>query len=51
MHTGVFPKWVKSKRRREKERERVKDGNNNGQLNIATPPWVAHAKPSGPNDM
>ena len=32
--------------RREKERPKV--GNNNGQLRIATPPRVAHAKPPGP---
>ena len=31
-----------------KKRERPKVGNNNGQLRIATPPWVAHAKPPGP---
>ena len=32
-HTGDSPKWVKSKRRREKEKikERLNDGNNNGQ--------------------
>ena len=41
-HTGVSPKWVKSKRQRKKERAKV--GNNNGQLRIAMPPWVAHAK-------
>ena len=28
--------------------ERAKVGNNNGQLRIATPPQVAHAKPPGP---
>ena len=26
----------------------MKVGNNNGQLRIATPPWVAHLKPPGP---
>ena len=33
----VSPKWVKSKRRREKERKKEErlDGNNNGQLRIA----------------
>ena len=47
--TGDSPKWVKSKRRREKRRrERPNDGNNNGQLRIATLPRVAHAKPPGP---
>ena len=30
------------------ERKRAKVGNNNGQLRIATPPRVAHAKPPGP---
>ena len=46
---GVSPKWVKSKKRRnEKKRERLKVGNNNGQLRIATPPRVAYAKPPGP---
>ena len=29
-------------------KERLTDGNNNGQLRIATPPQVAHAKPPGP---
>ena len=32
-HTGVAPKWVKSKRRREKAI--LNDGNNDGQLRIA----------------
>ena len=65
---GRFPKWVISKRRREKEEEnweiprsgskakdgekkkeeRAKVGDNNGQLRIATPPRVAHAKLPGP---
>ena len=49
-HTGVSPKWVKSKRRRKREKERLNDGNNNGQLRIATPPRVAHAKPPGPKE-
>ena len=31
-----------------KKRERAKVGNNNGQLRIATPLRVAHAKPPGP---
>ena len=46
-HTGDSTKWVKSKRRKRKK-ERPKLGNNNGQLCIATPPRVAHAKPPGP---
>ena len=34
-HMGVSPKWVKSKRWREKEREeRLNDGNNNDKLHI-----------------
>ena len=37
------------KKEREREREeRLNDGNNNGQLRIATPPQVAHTKPPGP---
>ena len=32
----------------QKKERRAKVGNNNGQLYIATPPWVAHAKPPGP---
>ena len=35
--------WAKKR-----EEERPNDGNDNGQLCIATPPWVAHAKPPGP---
>ena len=31
-----------------KEEERAKVGNDNGQLRIATPPRVAHAKPPAP---
>ena len=27
---GSFPKWVKSKKRREKKKERLNDGENNG---------------------
>ena len=46
-HTGDSPKWVKSKRRREKVRERDKeerlnDGDNNGQATHGA------RKPSGP---
>ena len=44
---GVSPKWVKSRRRRRK-RKKKKGGENNGQLRIATPPRVVHAKPPGP---
>ena len=47
---GRFPEvGQKQKTEREKERrERLNDGNNNGQLRIAMPPWVVHAKPPGP---
>ena len=38
----------KAKDGKEREKERPKVGNNNGQLRIATPPRVAHAKPPGP---
>ena len=39
----------KTERKREKRKKvRLNDGNNNGQLRIATPPEVAHAKPPGP---
>ena len=38
----------KQKMERKKERRGLNDGNNNGQLRIATPPRVAHAKPTGP---
>ena len=45
---GRFPEvGQKQKTEKKKERERAKVGNNNGQLHIATPPLVAHAKPSG----
>ena len=41
----------KEKTEREKrKKERLNDGNNNGQLRIATPPRVAHAKPPGPKE-
>ena len=46
--TGDSRKWVKSRRLRGKKGRRAKVGNNNGQLLIATPPRVAHAKPPGP---
>ena len=38
----------KAKDIKEKERERPKVGNNNGQLCIANATSVAHAKPPGP---
>ena len=47
---GRFPEvGQKQKKEREKEKERTKVGNNNGQLCIATPPWVVHVKPPGPS--
>ena len=44
---GSFPK-VGQKQKTEKKKERAKVGNNNGQLCIAPPPCVVHAKPPGP---
>ena len=46
---GRFPE-VGQKEKTEKERKRPKVGNNNGQLRIATPPRVAHAKLPEPID-
>ena len=49
---GSFPEVgqkQKTERKREKRKERKTErSNNNGQLRIATPPRVAHAKPPGP---
>ena len=46
---GSFPEvGQKQKPRKKREREIPKVGNNNGQLCIATPPRVAHAKLSWP---
>ena len=42
-----FPE-VDQKQKMEENEKRPKVGNNNGQLCIATPPRVAHAKPPGP---
>ena len=36
------------RKKRKREKRGPNDGNNNGQLLIATPPRVAHAKPPGP---
>ena len=36
------------KKERKREEERPNDGNNNGQLRIATPSRVAHTKLPGP---
>ena len=49
---GRFPEvGQKQKKEKKREEERPNDGNNNGQLRIATPPRVAQAKPSGPKDL
>ena len=49
---GRFPevgqKQKTEKKERKREEERPNDGNNNGQLRIATPSRVAHAKLPGP---
>ena len=45
---GRFPEVVQKQKTEKKERKRPKAGSNNGQLRIATPPRVAHAKPLGP---
>ena len=42
-----FPE-VGQKQKTEEKEKRPKVGNNNGQLRIATPPRVVHAKPPGP---
>ena len=46
-HTWEFPRSGSKAKGGEKERGK-KVGNNNGQLPIATPPRVAHAKLPGP---
>ena len=43
-----FPRSGSKAKDGEIDKERLTDGNNNGQLRIATPPRVAHAKPPGP---
>ena len=49
---GRFPEvGQKQKMEREKKEVRQNDGNKNGQLRIATPPRVAHAKPPGPKSL
>ena len=42
-----FPE-VGQKQKKNKKKERPKVGNNNGQICIATPPRVSHAKLPGP---
>ena len=53
-HTREFPlsgsKAKDGEKKRETKKERAKVGNNNGQLRIATPPRVSHAKPPGPKE-
>ena len=44
---GRVPK-VGQKQKTEKREKRKSNNNNNGQLCIAMPPQVAHAKPPGP---
>ena len=48
IHTWEIPQSGSKAKKERGERERLNDGNNNGQLRIATPPRVAHAKPHGP---
>ena len=55
---GSFPKVgqkqkteKREKIKKERKKERLKFGNNNGQLRIATTPRVAHAKPPGPKTI
>ena len=43
-----FPEVGQKQKTEKKKEERAKVGNNNGQLRIATPPCVAHAKQPGP---
>ena len=47
---GSFPEVGQKQKaeKKKKKKERPKVCNNNGQLRIATPPKVAHAKPPGP---
>ena len=45
---GQKQKTERERKREERKKERPKVGNNNGQLHIATPLRVAHAKPPGP---
>ena len=44
---GRFPE-VGQKQKTEREKERLDDGDNNGQLRIGMTPRVTHAKPPGP---
>ena len=50
---GSFPEVGQNQKMEKKERKRERPwvGNNNGQLRVAMPPQVAHAKPPGPKVM
>ena len=49
IHTREIPRsGSKAKDGEKRGEKRLNDGNNNGQLRIATPPQVAHAKQPGP---
>ena len=48
---GSFPEVgqkQKTEKKEKKKKKRASNDKNNGQLRIATPPRVAHAKPPGP---
>ena len=45
---GRFLEVGQKQKTERKRKKRLNNGNNNGQLCIATPPQVAHAKPPGP---
>ena len=45
---GSGSKAKDGEKKEKKKERRANDGNNNGQLRIAMPPRVAHAKPPGP---
>ena len=46
-HTREFPRSSSKAKDGDRKKERPKVGNNNDQLRITTPPWVAQAKPPG----
>ena len=51
---GRFPEVgqkLKTEKKEKKKKERLNDGNNNGQLCIATPPRVAHTSRLGQNSQ
>ena len=47
-NTGFRVAGIDLRQKTDREKERLNDGNNNGQLRIATQPRVAHSKPPGP---